>query len=199
MKKILSVILAVMMLFATMSIGASAAGSTYNDQWHQNGYANDDQAVIVFNLMGGKMKNAVYERDENGQWISTEGKTGTYVMLPQNSDAQKAGSVIILPDVTPNSGMSFSGWEYYDAAGNRMVLGANGPFTIPETAFTGNNYGVINFTACYSSAEPEADTMATVMSILIKVFGAIIGILFYGGSTEAGVAMMEKVLGGLDL
>ncbi len=197
MKKILSVILAVMMLFATMSISASA--SSFNDQWHQAGMANDNQAVLVFNLMGGKMKNPVLERDESGVWVTTEGKTGTYVMLPQTEDAQKAGSVVILPDVTPATGMSFSGWEYFDASGTRYVLGANGPFTIPEAAFTGNNYGVIYFNATYASAAPEEDTMGTIINILIKVFGAIIGILFYGGNTEAGVAMMEKIFGGLEL
>ena len=39
--------------------------------------------------------------------------------------------------------------------------------------------------------------MATILGILIKVFGAIIGIVMYQGDTEAGVALMEKVLGGI--
>ncbi|MBR3816029.1 MAG: hypothetical protein IKJ27_04835 [Clostridia bacterium] len=198
MKKILSVILAVMMLFGAVSVSASA--SKFNDNYHQNGWANDDQAVLIFDsLNGGTFMNAVYERDENGVWVTTSGKTGVYVMLPQTDEAHTAGSVIILPDVMPNSGSAFKGWHYTDAAGNSVTLGGGSTFTIPSTAFTGNQYGVINFTAVYGPAAPEEDTMATVLNVLIKVFGAIIGILFYGGNTEAGVAMMEKVLGGLDL
>ena len=39
--------------------------------------------------------------------------------------------------------------------------------------------------------------MQKVMKILFSVFGTIIGLLFYAGDTEAGIALMEKVFGGV--
>lgn len=196
MKKILSVVLAVMMLFSVMSVGASAA-SKYPDQWHREGLANDDQAVLVFNIMGGTMRDPQYVYDPVNGVQLVSGVTGTYVMLPFNEEANKIGSVIVLPIVTPQSGMAFLGWEYTDPSGLRHTLAGNSTFYITEAHFTGNQYGVINFTAVYTSAEPEEDTMAMILSILTKIFGAIIGIVLYGGDTEAGVALMNKVLGGL--
>lgn len=201
MKKILSVILAVMMLFGAMSVTASAESSRL-DQWHQNGLANDDQAVLVFNLMGGALRDPVPVYNEStGSFESVAGVTGTYVMLPGgNEDAHTAGTTVILPIAISNSNtMMFLGWEYTDPAGNRQTLAGGTAFNITEAHFTGNNYGLINFTAIYTASAPEEDTMATVISILVKVFGAIIGILVYGGDTEQGVALMNKVLGGLEL
>lgn len=197
MKKILSVVLAIMMLFSVMTVGASAT-SKYPDQWHREGLANDNQAVLVFNIMGGSMRDPqlVYNATTGG-FDNVSGVTGTYVMLPFNDEANIVGSVIVLPIVTPQSGMAFLGWEYTDPSGLRHTLAGGSTFYITEAHFTGNQYGVINFTAVYTSAEPEEDTMATVLSILTKIFGAIIGIVLYGGDTEAGVALMNKVLGGL--
>ncbi|MBQ8503665.1 MAG: hypothetical protein IJ491_05235 [Clostridia bacterium] len=200
MKKILSVILAVMMLFGALSVGASAA-SIYPDQWHQSGLVADNQAVLVFNLNGGTLKStAIVYNSTTGQFEEVSGfNEATYYMLPAqgNPTAHTVGTVIVLPDVIPPTGYSFAGWQYRDADGLLQQPGALANFYIQDWIFTGNNYGKVEFTAVFTPAEAEEDTLAKVMSILVKVFGAIIGIVLYGGDTEQGVALMNKVLGGV--
>lgn len=197
MKKILSVLLAVMMLFGALSVGASAAVTDPSD-FYDDPRFNADQAIFVFNLNGGTMKmpQPVYN-EQTGEFVLTEGITGTYYMLPQTKTAHTVGTFIPLPDVVAPSGYNFAGWQYRDAQGLYQQPGAGANFYIQDWIFTGNNYGIVEFTAVFVAAEPEEDTLATVMNILIKVFGAIIGIVLYGGDTEQGVALMNKVLGGL--
>ena len=58
---------------------------------------------------------------------------------------------------------------------------------------------IILLEAQYYNAAADGDTLGNILGILTKVFGAILGILFYGGDTESGVAMMDKIFSGLEL
>lgn len=200
MKKILSVILAVMMLFGALSVGASAAVTTVNrNDLYAADVLNADQVVAVFNIQGGTLRDPQWVYGTDG-WAYEQGISGTYVMLPYQSDAaHKVGSTILLPIVSAPTGMQFLYWEYFDGQGIRHTPAAGGTVTITQEMFQYPENGVITFTAVYTSAEPEEDTLGTILGILTKVFGAIIGIIFYTGDTEAGVALMEKILGGLSL
>lgn len=192
MKKILSVILAVMMLFGALSMGASAA-TTVTDPYVfiESGKVNQDQAVLVFNFNGGKSKNSVVVFDTSTNKPVYEVVSGTYIMVPTADNELVVGNDVTLPGVTPPSGSVFSGW-YCEADGVTYTTVPNG-YTIPANA----GQKVITFKAWYEPAEAETDVMATILGILSKIFGAIIGIILYNGDTEAGVALMEKMLGGI--
>ncbi len=189
MKKILSVILAVMMLFGALSIGASA-----EDEVWVKGETTSKQCVVVFDFNGGtsKVGQNVYN-PEIGDFVYTNNVTGVYTMLPNAADDMIEGDYIALPSVTPASGWQFIGWYCMKGPDYGVTLSGGTTYFIPKGA-AGT---VIEFRAAFEPAEVEEDTLTTIMNILIKVFGAIIGILMYGGNTEAGVAMMEKVLGGV--
>ncbi len=193
MKKVLAVVLAVMMLFATVAVGASAV--TVNEQWFggEDPIATQDQVVFYFYFNGGTNKGVlpVYNTT-TGNFVETAAGevSGTYIMLPADDAVQKAGYYITLPQVTPPDGRSFAGWQcmtdrQYYVGGTQWAIPVNAGGTI------------IEFQAAYDAAEAEEDTLQTILGILIKVFGAIIGIVLYSGNTDQGVAMMEKVLGGI--
>lgn len=196
MKKALSLFLAVLTIFGCLGIGA-AADSYAPTPWHgEEGSgkpATYEQTVLTFDANGGTFKNSMLVYDTNTgsfTWSEAGKLTGTWAMVPQEPTAQIPGYYVTLPVVDAPKGYQFAGWFCY-LDGN--TYGANSNFKIPEgTAGT-----VIEFRAAHIPTEPEEDTMATVMGVLIKVFGAIIGILMYRGDTEAGVALMEKILGGI--
>lgn len=190
MKKILSVFLAMLMLFGALSIGASAVTA---EDYADSALVNENQVVLVFKFNGGKSygPQRVYNPTTNN--FDSAQVEGDYIMIPYNESDLIVGTNITLPDVTPASGDKFIGW-YCEEDGKTYAVAANG-YEIP--AYAGKE--VITFTAWYKPAEPESDTLGTILGILTKVFGAIIGIVLYGGDTEAGVALMNKVLGGLDL
>lgn len=206
MKKALSVFLAILMMFSVLSIGSFAAEDTTSDSqftspWHgpegSGKPAGYDQVVIRFNLNGGTLKSAQYVWNlETGRPEYTEPKdigTGSWVMVPQYAGDLVADGehYATLPAMNaPSDTLQFDGWYcQYD----RSLYGANGGYLIPA----GAGGTVIEFTAQWSPKEVEVDTMTKVMGILFKVFGTIIGLLFYTGDTEAGIALMEKVFGGL--
>lgn len=193
MKKILAVLLSVMMLFSVLSVGASALDTS--DIYLQGVLTK--QVILSFNLNGGSIKGGVrvYEGlDSNDQPIFTYNSRfseGVYYMIPETTDSQVAGkSTVTLPRVNPPSGYAFNGWYCYLT---NETYAANRPFDIPYYA-AGT---VIEFAADYTRTEPEEDTMSGVMDILVKVFGAIIGLLFLQGEkdpVEAGMQMMEGLL-----
>lgn len=196
MKKALSLFLAILTIFGCLGIGA-AADSYVTSPWHgdegSGKPASYEQVVLTFDANGGTFKNAlpVYNSNTGVFDLSEAGKlTGTWAMVPQSAGAQVPGYIVTLPVVDSPKGYQFAGWFCY-LDGN--TYGANSSFKIPAgTAGT-----IIEFRAAHIPTEPEEDTMAKVMSVLIKVFGAIIGILMYRGDTEAGVELMEKILGGI--
>lgn len=204
MKKILSVILAVMMLFGALSIGAAAGSdSKFVNTWHQAGVANDNQLVVYYNLGGGKFRDPQLVWTGNGPtgFETQSNITGSYVQLPSSTDATSMehiiGSPIMIPVVVAPSEQQLLYWEYITPSGTKQ-LPHGAAFLVTEDMFYGSIPGVLVLNAVYTATEPEEDTLATVLNILIKVFGAIIGIIVYG-DTEAGVALMENLLGGLGI
>lgn len=189
MKKILSVVLAVMMLFGAMSISASAAN--HEGFVVPNDFDKTQDVIVVLRFGSGKCQNyiTVYNQ-EIADYEQVTGVSGEVVLV---GDSYVAGRALELPYVTPAEGNNFNGW-FCDRDGKSYPAGPQGGFVIPNLPGE-----VIILTASYYPSEGEGDTIGTIIGILTKVFGAIIGILFYGGNTEAGVAMMEKVLGGLEL
>ena len=183
-----------MLLFSALSVGASAVKYDETFFGPNDGQAGSHQVVLSFNFNGGTNKYDL-EYVSGGEFVIAKAGSyaGTYYMIPHDTNEQLPGTKIALPKVNPPSGYVFDGWECnYD--GGLYAASAVATYVIPEAAGK-----VVSFTAIYSAGEVEADTMDTIMGILSKVFGAIIGILMYGGDTEAGVALMDKLLGGLDL
>ncbi len=200
MKKVLAVLLSVMMLFGALSFSSSAASTSipyFNEINGNPALANPrTQVIVVFQLLGGTLKSGVNVYDEEtNKFTWVEGfDEPTYIMLPRNSEDLKPESVIQLPAVTPPSGYSFDGWHCRGVAGIQeyATYAANSAFEIPA----GSAGQVIEFRAAYSPAEIEPDTMETIMTILVKVFGTIIGLLFLSDA-QAGMEMMENLLGQL--
>lgn len=206
MKKALSVFLAILMMFSVLSVGSFAAedttgSSSADSKWFgpagSGKPANYDQVVIRFDFNSGTSKSSLYVWNEElgvAQWMEPKDLgTGYRVMVPQY-DSQMVGDgehFVTLPAMTPPSDtLQFDGWY---CTNDRSLYGANGPFRIPA----GSGGTVIELTAQWSPASVEEPTMQKVMKILFSVFGTIIGLLFYSGNTEAGIALMEKVFGGL--
>lgn len=201
MKKVLAVLLSVMMLFGALSFSSSAESASQYFTGEKPLVNPLEQVIITFDLAGGTMKNAVwvYNSAKPG-FESVENFTGaTYIMLPQDSSSMVPGTPVTLPVVTAPTGYQFDGWYCYGVGGDYTkgsTYAANSAYYIPE----GTAGQIIQFRAAYSPATIEPDAMETVMNILIKVFGTIIGLLFLGDESnpaEAGMAMMEKLLGSL--
>ena len=203
MKKVLSLFLAVLMLCSCLSVSAFAAeGTVVDTQWHgpagSGKPATYQQVVVQFNPMGGTFKTPLNVWDlETGKFIPVEGLTETYTMVPGpgNTEVMKETHKILLPTVIPPKGWNFIGWYCSIAPANTdqgKTFGA-ADYTLPA----GSAGTVMYFEAAYTPAEVEENTMAKVMGILIKVFGAILGILLYGGDSEMGQAVLEKIFGNL--
>ena len=192
MKKILSVLLATLMLFSVLGVSASA--SVYENYYDQGIVDRNTQVVLAFDLNGGSLKTGAYVYDTTiSKFVYKDGEdiTGKYIMLPRTPDTQLVGQFVKLPVLNAPDGWQFNGWYCY-LDGNSYA--ANSDFKIPAGA-AGE---VIEFYAAYSPADVEEDTFATVLGILIKVFGAIAGIILYNGDTEQGIALFDKILGALD-
>ena len=193
MKKLLSVLLATLMLFSVLGVSASAS-DIYSNLYDQNLVDRNSQVIISFDLNGGSLKTGAYVYDTSrSDFVYKDGAdiTGKYIMVPRTTDTQRVGQFIRLPAMTPPSGYQFDGWYcYFDS--NKYA--SNADYKIPA----GSAGGVIEFYASYIPAEVEEDTFGSILKILIKVFGAIAGILIYNGDTEEGIALFEKILGALD-
>ena len=192
MKKILSVLLATLMLFSVLGVSASA--SVYENYYDQGIVDRNTQVVLAFDLNGGSLKTGAYVYDTTiSKFVYKDGEdiTGKYIMLPRTPDTQLVGQFVKLPVLNAPDGWQFNGWYCY-LDGNSYA--ANSDFKIPAGA-AGE---VVEFYAAYSPADVEEDTFATVLGILIKVFGAIAGIILYNGNTEQGIALFDKILGALD-
>lgn len=204
MKKVLAVLLSVMMLFGALSFSSSAVSVDTYFRGDSPLVNPNTQTIITFDLAGGTMKNGVWVYNPSKQptpdfeWVDGF-DDAVYVMLPRDSGSQKPGSFITLPVVTPPSGYEFHGWYCYGIAGDYTqgsTYAANSAYQIPN----GTAGQVIEFRAAYGPATVEPDTMETVMNILVKVFGSIVGLLFLGDEAnpaEAGMQMMSGLLGSL--
>ena len=196
MKKILSVFLAALMLFSVLGVSASAAGYLepgFDVYFNQNLADKDTQVVFCFDTNSGTMMNGVYVYDvTNNTFVYTQDFSGRYIMLPRSKDTQLVGQHITLPIVAPQTGYMFRGWYCY-LDGNEYAGGSS--YQIPA----GTAGQVIEFRATYTPAPVEDEGPGAVIDILVKVFGAIAGILLYNGDTAQGIALFEKILGALDL
>lgn len=189
MKKILSVILAIMMLCGTMAVGASA--QKYEGFVVPNDFDQAEDVILVLRFGSGTCKDyiTVYNQ-EIADYEQVTGVGGELVLVGDGITVNRAYT---LPYVSPAEGNNFNGW-YCLEDGKSYPAGPTGGFTIPNAPGK-----VIILEAQYYPSAAEGDTIGTIIGILTKVFGAIIGILFYSGDTEAGVAMMEKIFSGLEL
>ena len=208
MKKVLSVFLAVLMLFGALSVSSFAEETTapvvtppmaYHDWWGEGGPCSKEQAVLAFNLNGGSLKSEtqIYN-EETGtfEWKAGKDVTGVYYMVPQDPNTMKGGMGVVLPEVIAPSGQQFNGW-YCEAcpcetAQVGQTYAAAAVYKLPANC---GGY-LIQFRASYSPATIEEPTINKVVGILIKVFGAIIGLIVYQ-DTKQGIAFMERVLGDL--
>ena len=216
MKKVLAAILAVIMLFATFSVGASAENYGSGDFWSdgigsgmtEKTVLEDNQRVLHFVLNSGTITSGVWVYDISGSGFEYKPtyKGTDYYMLPDNryfSEADRKnpnidlphtpGTTVRLPNVTAPSGSSFNGWQV-EETGEIYVGGSE--YTIP--------YGsgkIITFKAYFVPKELEEDTMGGVMEILVKVFGSIVGLLFFSDqgtdAIDEGMKLMQKLIGGL--
>ncbi len=193
MKKILSVILATLMLVSCFGVLASASIESDVNSFYDNNLADRDTEVIcVFYPNGGKFKNYcnVYDTSISDFRIVFD-YDQTYIRLPSSLDPQYPGHYVSLPVMSAPEGLQFDNWFcYYD----KQTYGANGSYKIPE----GTAGRIIEFRAVYSPAEVEEDTFGMILDILIKVFGTIAGIILYNGNAEQGKMLFEQILGALD-
>ncbi len=196
MKKVLSVILAIMMLFGAMSISSSAVvANTKNvDFGTAVGGTTIDASkhvIIQLDFGNGKSLEGLYVYDvDNASFTRTDGVTGKFLMLPSAYYDLRPGQWVRLPAVSAPEGQTCQGWEIRNTG---TVVGHGVDWEIPA-----NSQGrVLELVARYTTAEAEEDTMSQVLGILMKVFGTIIGVLFLDGSAEAGIELMQKMLGGL--
>ena len=202
MKKVLALLLSVMMLLGTISVSVLAANG-YEDLWNDTDSVyglTHEQAILSFNLNSGKIKGGVWVYEDGQFRYVTNYAKDVYDMIPDNSkdsskNSQTPGDEVTLPPVSAPSDCTFNGWYCYLT---QETYPANYKFRIPEEG-AGQ---VIHFMADYTSTVPEEDTMAGVMDILVKVFGTIIGLLFYSNeygpsATEYGMKIMTDLLSSL--
>ena len=209
MKKVLSVFLAILMMFAAVSVGSFAADTDtsttapavtpvtpYHDWW-KNGVCNENQAVVTLLLNSGTLKGDYVVYDETlAKFKTVNGKdiSGSYSFVPvKESGLQVAGSgFVILPAVTPGvDTYQFDGWRCTRCDGYGQLVGqtfaANSVFNIP--AGTGGTE--IQLMAAFSPKEIEQPTMTKVIGILAKVFGMIYGAII--GDIDAGIAAVQEL------
>lgn len=200
MKKVLSVMLAVLMLFGALSIGASAVTQIPNDKNVIFGttvggttVSEGTHAIVVFDFNGGSSTYdlSVYDTDV-AAFVQVSDFSGKYIMLPGcDTDCfLTAGSSINTPYVEAPDGYKFNGWFCKDA-GEYYIAGEEVEI---QKDWIGKS---ITFQASYIPAKAEGDTMKIVLGVLTKVFGTILGILFLDGSSAAGIELVEKLLAGI--
>ncbi|MBR6314122.1 MAG: hypothetical protein IKR49_05725 [Clostridia bacterium] len=194
MKKVLSVFLAVLMVFSVMAMSASAAvDSPYFGGEHG---AKENQCVFMFRLNGGTCKSSqnVYDTTK-GQPVYTnaEDVPQVFVIVPDDERMFLVDSSVTLPSVKAPKGQSFVGWQRVPAMDGDKDNGTYS--TVPggyivKAVDIGR---VVEFRAVYQEAEMEEDTFAKVFEILVKIFGTLIGLIAYQGNVEKGQDFMNKI------
>lgn len=194
MKKVLSVFLAVLMVFSFMAVSASAVESPY---FGPGDAANDDQCVFMFRLSGGTCKSAQYVYDTTtgkSVYTSAEDVPQVFVVTPGEDDRLfLEGSAVTLPSVKAPKGQSFLGWQRVPSMGNdddnRTYPAIPSGYKIKAVDIG----RVVEFRAVYEAGEMEEDTFAKVFEILVKIFGTLIGLIAYQGNVEKGQDFMKKI------
>ena len=217
MKKVLSVILAVMMLFSALAISSSAedlveqpyaphvpqVAIDYCASLRASKVINEDQVIIAFDLMGSgaTFKNPVpVYNDNTGTFSTSKNITGIYYMIPNNNDLansrfQTPNSSIYLPAVTAPNGKDFKGWRYVDFSGNTHVYAAGSPFKIPAGS---DSVGVLYFEAVLTTGTIEVSFLDTILDKLIGIVSGLFSTLFEN-SDMPGLSGLDigAILGGL--
>ncbi len=205
MKKVLALVLAVMMLFGSMSINASAAVTDYKPSeasiakytsLKKAGVIKSDQAILAFDAQNGTFYGElnVYDSKEETGFRTETGVTGVYYMIPDNLGSFNTnlvpGRYVILPQVIAPTGKVFDGWySYYDDA----IFSAGSKYIIPGDSNVGAEdtfKGVLEFVAFYSPAPVEKDIFATIITTLVGLVAGLIAPLI-GMEEEELVALVS--------
>lgn len=199
MKKVLSLVLAALMLLSCMSVSVFAESPTSSPYFGQNGAA-ENQAVLRFKLGGGTCKTGqrIYDT-QNHTSVDTDPEDipDTFVLVPTEADMYTAGSAVTLPSVKGPKGYNFVGWQRASGtegtADRRIYSSAPGQYIVSS-----DDLGkVVDFVAVYEQGEVEEDTFAKVFEILTKIFGTIIGLIAYNGNIQKGQDFMNKIFSSL--
>lgn len=202
MKKLLSVLLAALMLFGSLGMSASAlslGGSSGVDYevptkteletaLSQNDFImkfiNNDGFTFTANTV-------LYVSGKGFQTVNDKYK-GTFYMLPQNAGDYYFGvDDIRLPRMAGNEEVyQFMGWR--DKNDEQYTFAEDVKITMNMA-----DDGIVTFEPWFVSANTGEDTMTMIVGILCKIFGAIYGLLFLGGDTDLGVATVQGILGGI--
>ncbi|MBQ7117822.1 MAG: hypothetical protein IJN88_06390 [Clostridia bacterium] len=197
MKKLLSVLLAVLMLFSVMSVSASAAyldSGNIQDYIEDNGVFNDGHFVAYFDCGSFTTKTPVYLYNvtSNNYELFESGLTGAFYLVPSSATPMYIGDYLDLPNLMGTDTLDFDGWA---VNGSMDIRGGGSKLLITEDLL--DDHGIVRFYAKASNAEPAEDTMAKVVDILCRIFGAIYGLLFCNGDTELGIKTVQEILGGI--
>ena len=176
MKKILAVLMAALMLCGSVAMAVSAF--TYE------GYeVQPDEMLTILNFSGSTSQTAIIYRN-----FST-GKNELNTATGQIGIITPFNSYYTLPMVIAPDGYSFAGWV--DATNKDHTYAAN--TQVPVGDADGGTY--ITYIAQLVPTEVGPSTLDTVKSILIKVFGVIIG-LFYG-DIDYGQELVANLFGSI--
>ncbi len=220
MKKALSLLLAILMIFSVLSVGTFATSgtegegadptstSTIRDILIEANVMSADDCILKFYVGSGEFMGdqRVFDYAErrfvskSPEQLKTIGDP--YVKYPEQPGTQKPGSTVALPLVKAPTGYAFNGWHCVDD-NSTAVAGVSG-WTIPENFRTvsggvGESTAgkVITFRAIYVPADVEEPVFNKVFDILAKIFGTIIGLIAYEGDTNAGIAFVRKIFSGI--
>lgn len=205
MKKLLSVLLAALMLFGSLGMSASALslGGSGVD------YIPPSQAEIAEKIQGNDF--VMYFSNSEGftLWPGTElyvsGKgfqtvkdsyNGSFYMLPRNSGQYYFGCTVTLPELVDTEAFDFKGWWCKSDKNASDPFFAGRDVVITQDMADAND-SIVKFSPYYGQNGPAEDTMGMVIDILCKIFGAIFGLLFCNGDTALGILKVQEILGGI--
>ncbi len=211
MKKILSVFLAVLMLFSVLSVSSSAAQyvaatkqdaldyitDTYGSASLYDKDNNDDGLILVCYSVGdGEYITEVDALDmATNRVIETLTPGARYFQVPPSLTENYIGYTnyqLPIAKASDTETWQFNGW--YCTGNKQSYVGGDVIELTPEMVSEGN---CIYFTADYVRVPASSDVLETIINVLIKVFGSIVGFLFFDGVPEAGQDFLSEMISGL--
>ena len=218
MKKVLALFLAVLMLCGCFGVSASAADEEtlglWGDYFGPGKIADpaEECIIVYYPGVGAFPEGTTHYSYKQGPIPVGSNYKGVLVDAPfAGNSPLKAHEAYHLKSLAPAEGYEFRGWRFYGyVSGNTVQYETNNNMYLRlvdggTTIYPGDSWillptncegEILKFEAEWRLVAEE-DTMAMILGIMVKIFGAIIGIVMYQGDTEAGVALMEKVLGGI--
>ncbi len=211
MKKLLSVFLAVLMIFSVFSVSSSAATTVtapdlqeaidatkalYGENSMYNASTNKKGYVIVCYTVG--VGTYMYEVNvydtQKKDFVKTTAPGAAYYQVPTNRNENYIGYANYqLPYVMDTEEKQFVGWT---CSGNQKQYTAGAVIQLTSDMIT-PGAECIYFNAEYITVVPQSDVLETIINVLIKVFGSIIGFLFFEGDPDQGAGFMEDMIGGI--